>query len=660
MTSDAETIKSGSREALRLFLRTALPPRIRTFSEWLQRELIVPAGPYKGQRINFTRQPWVRLFAAEIDSGRWRRTVTTGPVQSGKSLVCFVAPMLYHLFEIGEKVICGVPNLDMVDVKWSEDIRPSIDNGRYSRNVMPGGKGSRGGTPTRIDFLNGAALQFMCAGGNDKQRAGATTRVMCITETDGMDDVGSTSDEGTKIDQLLGRLRAYGDRAVAYMECSVTNTDGFIWSEYQAGSAAKIACPCPHCDEFITPEREDLLGWQDADNAIEAGKQSTFVCSECGGFISESDRRAMNELAVLVHRGQSVEGGKVIGDYPQTDTLGFRWSAFNNLFATTEQLGREEWKAAQAENQDLTQLTRKQQVWCIPAEVDSEEKSDLTAGIARGSANGYAGRCNGIARGVWPEDTVHRVGTIDIHKRNLRWQVSSKRANGQVHIVDYGSFETESPDIVGDEVAIHDAIKKLCPMLHTTHAIKVGLVDCGNWTETVQEAVRQSGPPWICSHGAPNYKMPEKTTANKVRNNHADHWHLTRPGGGVYVITMDPDYFKHVVHSTLLVKPINTEGQSVPGCVTLFGTDTKEHMAWASEIVAETFERTFKIGKGFSEAWVKHSKMNHSLDLTYGTLCAISVAEAANAEATEETPTKPDDGAFVRSTSSGWMKRGKR
>ena len=47
----------------------------------------------------------------------------------------------------------------------------------------------------------------------------------------------------------------------------------------------------------------------------------------------------------LLHEGQSIdEQGNVVGDMPQTDTLGFRWSAVNNLFLTGGDVAADEWR----------------------------------------------------------------------------------------------------------------------------------------------------------------------------------------------------------------------------------------------------------------------------------------------------------------------------
>jgi phage terminase large subunit GpA-like protein len=603
---------------------------MRSFGEWMQAEIVIPSGPVAGERLSFTRQPWVRLWAEAVDSGRYRSHVVTGYVQSGKSLNCFVAVVLYVLFELRENVIAGFPTGALANTKWNEDIYPAIMASSYAALMPTKGTGSQGGTPDLITFLNGVTLQLMTGGGSDKTRAGATARFVVVTETDGLDLVGGTSAEGTKISQLQGRTEAFADRGRHFFECTVSTDKAFTWREYQSGTASRIVCECPHCGVGVTPEREDLIGWQDAKSASEAGRLAAFVCSECGGLWTESQRREMNRTATLLHRGQQLTEGEITGEHPDTYTLGFRWNAFNNLLWPTSYIAEGEWKAAQGERgeeQLIANRTRDQYIWAQPVVEETVERVDITLGIVRGSATGYAGRCNGIARGVWPEDTLRRVGTVDVHRRNLRWQVMALRANGQFHVVDYGTYATRQPDVIGDEAAITEAIEEICPQLHETHEVDAGFVDCGHWVETVQDAVKACGSPWICSHGANKFKMPERTTAARIRNRHADRWYITKPKPGVRVVTMDPNYFKTVVHSTLVIKPIDDEGEVAPGSLTLFGSDPKEHHDWATEILAETFERTFSAGKGYVEKWHKHSRHNHSLDLTYGGLCALEYAE---------------------------------
>ena len=177
--------------------------------QFAEDEIVIPDGPFAGRRFRCDRQPYTGLWFDAVDTGRWSRCVATGPTQSGKTLSCFVIPLLHHLFEIGETVICGLPDMDMAADKWREDILPAIEQSRF-RDVLPRqGGGSR---VESLQFANGATLKFMSGGVSDKSRAGFNSRVVVVTETDGMDRPGMTSRESDKIPQLEARTRAYGDR----------------------------------------------------------------------------------------------------------------------------------------------------------------------------------------------------------------------------------------------------------------------------------------------------------------------------------------------------------------------------------------------------------------------------------------------------------------
>ena len=73
--------------------------------------------------------------------------------------------------------------------------------------------------------------------------------------------------------------------------------------------------------------------------------------------------------------------------------------------------------------------------------------------------------------------------------------------------MDYGAHETEHVDIVGDEVTITDAVVELTGLLHERFPdLDLGLIDCGNWRETILTCVLGLSLVWRPSHGLPNYK----------------------------------------------------------------------------------------------------------------------------------------------------------
>src|SRR5688572_17977202 len=85
--------------------RLARTPRLRSMRAFAEQEITLSTGPFKGRRFDVSRTPFASLWFAEMDRG-WRRLVATGPQQSGKTLCAFIVPTLFHLFEIGETVLC--------------------------------------------------------------------------------------------------------------------------------------------------------------------------------------------------------------------------------------------------------------------------------------------------------------------------------------------------------------------------------------------------------------------------------------------------------------------------------------------------------------------------------------------------------------------------
>ncbi|MEQ8636901.1 terminase gpA endonuclease subunit [Gimesia maris] len=623
--------KSNQRFLANLY-RELKPRRLRTFYEWCQEELVIPDGPYKGMRFNSDRQPYTKLIMQEV--GKWRRHVFTGPTQSGKSLTAFVAIIMWHLFERGENVICGVPVGDMVKNKWLNDIRPAIMASRYRSLLPKKGAGSQGGTPTEIHFLNGATLIFMTGGGGDKGRAGATAPVVVITETDGMDEIGGTSREADKITQLEVRTNAYQATGLdrIYMECTVSLDEGRTWQEYINSTASRIMCQCPHCGVWQCPGRENLVGWQGAESKMEAGRLAKFACTEpdCGECWSDEERLSMNMSAKLVHAGQEITpDGTVTGTPVDTDTFGGRWDAWNNMFTSPQRIGEMEWEAEQSEDAEALQLKMKQFIWALPAEDLNTEKVPISVGIVRGSDKRYQGRCSGIKRGEVPHGSHPLTCFIDISMRVLQWSIEVK-VDKRIHVVDYGFHETPHPEVIGDEAAIEAGLHELCPMIYEKYPlISLGLIDCGNWREKILNIVPALDGPWMPSHGLSNYKHPEnnnskvQTAKVKIPIDGNRHYHTSKDGA-IWVVNFDPDALKHRVHSGFLIKP-ETEYGFAPGCITLPGNDPLEHTEYAKQVAAEEFRSVFKEGKGVKKEWFKTRRHNHMLDGCVGNMVARMV-----------------------------------
>lgn len=610
-------------------MRQAKAPIVRPISRWVEDEIILPTGPFVGERYRHSRHPASALWFNAIGSGKWSRFAATGPTQNGKSLMCYVAPSLYWLFEVGETVIVGLPNMDMANDKWAQDFKPVIESSRYRELLPTKGEGSKGGQVKRaVAFRNGATLRFMSAGGSDKKRAGYTARVVSITETDGMDEAGEASREADKIEQIEGRTRAFGRTGKrVFLECTVSIEKGRIWQEVKQGTDSRIVRPCPHCRAWVTPEREHLVGWNDAQSETEAAEKAYFACPACGDAWTEADRHEAAKRAKLVHRGQEVTPeGEIVGSEPPTQTLGFRWSAIDNPFVTAADLGAEEWKALNANDRENAEKKMRQFVWAVPYEPPDVDLTPLEASEVRT-------RKGSTSKGVVPSDSLGVVIGVDTGKQRLHWVALSISSCGPWQVIDYGKQKVEA-DRLGVFHGLLVAFREMRAYFAAHLRPAQVWIDSGyhEHTDAVYALCEESnkgasdiyrptkgygeGQARIGRYMSPNSKTRDITYVgkeyyiSKVRRN-------GKLIPGVQLVHVNADQWKSETHQRLMM-PTDADG-----AIVLFDTpQLLDHQEYAAHLTAEKQVEKFVQGRGTVVVWDRIDRNNHFLDATYGATAA--------------------------------------
>ncbi len=612
---------TGTLPALRRMADQIRVPRLRSMREFAETEIIIPDGPLKGRRYRCDRQPCHGLLFDAIDSGAWRRNAITGVQQSGKTLAAYVIPIMFHLFEVGEGVLCGVPSLDMVHDKWTKDLLPAIAASRY-RDLLPvRGEGSKGGrVRAEVAFGNGTTLRFMTGGGDDQSRSAYTTRVLAVTEVDGFDRVSDASREADQLSQLEGRTRAYGDRARIYLECTPSLETGRIWREYHEGTQSRIAIRCTHCQAYVSPEREHLVGWQDAKDVIEAGEKTRLACPACGALWDEQDRRDANADAKLVHRGQTIHpDGTIEGDQggPRTDTLGFRWNAANNLLVQLPFVGQEEWRAARDPDEDRGEKKMRQWFWALPHKPAAIDLTVLDAQL-------ITRRTTPDPKGRIPTGTRHVTVGIDLGKYLCHWLAIAWKESATPHVFEYGRIEVPTAEL-GVERALLAALKQFkADVLDKGWESDAGrrggditLVDSGDWPEAAYAFCEEAGSQFLPSKGLGigqdkdrGYREVKQTGAVVVQL--GDNYHVAQlPERRTYLVEVNVDFWKSRVHERLQTPT----GQ--PGAMTLHATQggqPVEHLTLAKHLTAEKRTSEFVPGKGAVTRWVAVHRNNHWFD----------------------------------------------
>jgi phage terminase large subunit GpA-like protein len=650
------------REEARYLIEQARAPKLRSMREFAEQEIVLPAdgGPFERQRFRVHRQPFMGLWLDELDRQKWPRNAALGPTQSGKTLVCFVIPFVFHIFEMRETVIPGVPDLNVAHDKWTEDLLPVIESSPNMAPLLPvRGEGSKNGRlKAGVRFRHGPTARFMSGASRDVGRKAFTSRVLIVTEADDVDETSETSRVADKFSELEGRCRArtITQRRI-YMEGTTTIKTGRIWSEVQNGTASKIVLHCPHCGAWVSPEREDLYGWQSAETEREAYDKAHFRCPVCAKPWSEADRRKANQEAVLVHRGQEVTpSGQVVGSDPDTFTLGFRWSAVNNMLLTAGDVGRDEWLARRATDRENAEKKMCQQVWAIPYEPPIVELIPLDREAVKK-------RTTRLKKGTVPQQCVGISVGVDTGKRRLHWLASAWCPGKPSHVIEYGEYPVDSVKL-GTREGLVQALRALVPYWvwwdesgQEWRPAQVW-IDSGyhEHTEgvyafcTEANQGRKMGSEWCRptkGHGAGQqfagrYHGPTQLSKQARYLGREYHFAIQRNSRTI-LVHVNADHWKSAAHEAL-ARP-----EDEPGALVLWDGPPDEHDEFADQVTAERPIEEFKEGKGSYIWWEVLRRKNHYLDALYA---SVAAGHFVMTEAAKPKPSRGKD--------KWWSRRGKK
>jgi len=600
--------------------------------------------------------PWTGLVLDEFDRGRYRRFFGSGPVQSGKTLIFFLLPVLYHLFERRESVIIGCPKIDMAQAIYEERLRPAIMAGRYASQLPHSGAGSKGGRFLALRMRNGAILRFMGAGGGDEQRSSHTARVVVLTEIDKMDEAGASSRETDPVSQIEARTRAYGDRARIYAECTMSIPEGRIHREVvEWGTNSQVYLCCPHCGDWAAPRREGLVGWQSAEDVVEARLEASYACASCSVCWDEGDRAQALRAPAIVGDGQEIlSDGTVEGDTKPTHTWGFRWNAMSSALLSMADLAEDEWRAERSDT-DEDRRRVKQFVWAEPYE---------DPGLRQLSAVNVdmilRRKVSDVPRGVVPAGRSRLTVFIDLGLYRCWWTAWAWGDDAVGHCVDYGCIDVPQGH-QAEPAAILTSLRSyrdetLVPgWVHEdgeTAVPEIVLVDSGWQPDVAYTFVAESNK--LLRHTARYMASKGMGTARGQRGwtdaqDKAKRGWFMSTAPGVRLVMIHSDAWKAKIH----------EGFEAPegkgGELQIFRASALDHRLFARHIAAERREEEFVPGKGVKVYWNRLYKDNHWLDCTVGCRVAADMlgVERLSGRAAVRRRAGSEQG-YGRRKSEGW------
>lgn len=630
-------------------------------AEWAERYVRHASGPYRGQAFKCERQPLSRLLFDELDRRDFNTFLITGPSQSGKTLNALVIPTLRCTHSAREDAILGIPEADMADDKWTKDFLPTLQASPELSYLVPTkGPGSRGGAVRdRVSLGNGVDLKIMTRGGQDTAKAGYTSPNVFVTEAAGWSAASQTSAEADPLRQLKARQRAFKrSRRFLVVEGTCTLEDELPWRERGSdddelliSSRSWIATPCPHCEVWIAPEREHLVGWQEATSEQQAADQACFVCPACGQNIYDDDRRAVNNECRLVHYGQSIdERGNLVGDRPETTQLWFRWSQFQNCLLDAGDAAAEEWRAAQIADGTVDRENAEKElcqfIWCTPYKSALTDADPLDAKVVRRRRTDWA-------KNLLPYDTEKLTIGVDLGKWTAWWLAMAHRKYGQRQVVSYGNFDVCRDDADEIEDRIEQSLREfadqvveegfpvegsdglLIPDLvwidggWMPEAVAAFVRSRGTFRENRYRLARGRGSSSSHQHLRTIYHQPKKASLSQPRVGH--NWYAeTNHKRRLLEFTFNADYWKLSIHEGLRAK------SDARGAITLYRPDSKnEHAKISNHFCNEQYLKEWQLEKGLVEKWIRRGD-NHWLD------CA-AMAAASGAASGFVPSDRPED-----------------
>jgi phage terminase large subunit GpA-like protein len=368
----------------------------------------------------------------------------------------------------------------------------------------------------------------------------------------------------------------------------------------------------------VSPERNDLVGWQEADTETQAKEQSCFRCPGCQRGWTEDQRKAANINSRLIHKGQELtESGEIVGSVPAGSTLGFRWSAVNNLLIKSGSYGVDEWKASRADDEDNAEKQMRQFVWCLPYVADKEDVVSL-------SIDTIQRRQHDLGQGVYPDGTQHITIGMDSGKYRSWYVEVAWTADGRAYVVNYGQLDVPTNQL-GLESALLVTLNEFADQCSSNSRPPDAVWYDASYEPEIhyrfqRESTAEMFQPvqgYGVAQRSGTYNHPPKRTSQHI-------WlgeqmmcvrDMVR---NIKRVDLNADYWKEQAHKSL-VGPVDRKGSA-----TLFQAPGVEHLMFARHMMAEKKQQEFIPEKGLVTKWLKIKKDNHYFDCLAYALAAGS------------------------------------
>lgn len=494
----------------------------------------LPDGPQAGEPWAPESEPLQRLFLLEIDSGRWRIFIFIAPSQRGKTLAGILCPTMHAIAERRQSVGYVMPTTEKLQQTWEGKIRPAIAGSGFGDWLPVTGPGSRGGKSPAITMrdpstgLVAGRIYFMALPkGRETSVSSVSPAVIVLDEADDAEDAG-------QYQLVYRRLESWGREGRGFVVSTLNEQHGRrghpVLTAHAEGSRARLWHKCSHCHKHAP------LEWEHIDQ-----ESARVRCPSCHVLWNERDRRDALIAALLVHHGQSVEGGVVVGEPTPTDPPGVcsLWSWGLDYIRADVPMIVAEYRAAkrvEAEDPGPMRLFHLKVLCRDYKPIDDARLENNAQALASLSA------ASSHQRGLVPEDIDCLTFAVDCQLRQHYWMAVAHR--GQEHwLVDWGAESLCAQGIdptPEDRARLMDRLRDLAREKWGVAAAICG-VDLGggggkggpDWGSTLHDWLRENTETWIGLRGVGEY------TAVRISDQMRQQW-FEIGESGILLANADP------------------------------------------------------------------------------------------------------------------------
>ena len=381
-----DTVVYGDLDAIRRSAaQVVAPPReIPTVAE-MAPQFRLPDGPKEGDPYNPMTDPIHAAGVSILDSKLFRRYVIVGAVQTGKTLLWMIMPLIRSVTRGKQNVVYSQPTMPKIHEAWAGKLKPFIESSAYGEWMPKKGQGSRQSeSPLFVTFRNPAdgvrsgTLWFISGGGSREAGQGSVSAAtVCIDEVDAF----NTRHRVNLVTKRAESFKAKKKETLIFTSTVKKDAESIILAMYETSTGARLHFMCLQCRGWAPLEWENVSYDHTDDKA--ARETVAYNCPHCAVKWTESDRLRSLRYWRVVHSGQKIEEkgpfAPVTGDLPRSETCGFLWTALDSTLRDLGTLAVEHLEALRAlENGDhgpMRNFVRDQLCKMYTGEIEEMETS---------------------------------------------------------------------------------------------------------------------------------------------------------------------------------------------------------------------------------------------------------------------------------------------